>query len=648
MLDVHAAIDRLGHVVYRQQADGGRGQGFHFNACLAVALGCDDAMNGALRLVNVEVDRDARQADRMAERDQVAGALGALNRGDPGNADDIALFCRAGADQGKRFRLHENAAAGTGDAGGFGLVPDIDHVGLAGSVEMGEILVGHGNLQMVTFGPESPAIALLYHSTMHLAQRLAAGILACTMVMHLVRADDLPELGDVAGNELSLATEKKVGRQIMNEIRAREPSYLDDSDVEAYLNQLGNRLAAASSDPGIGFVFFTINDPSINAFAMPGGFIGVHTGLILSAQTESELAGVLAHEISHVTQRHIARQVFQSKQMGMAAMLAMGLALLAARSNSQVAGAAMVSTQAGAMSAQLAFSRDYEREADRVGFEVMRKSGFDVRGMSGFFTRLQQSVRLYENNATAYLRTHPLTGERLSDMQNREQQVPYHQVPDGPDFQLVRAKIRAMLGTPAEARKDFDTQLRERKFPSEPATHYGMAYALYRARDWSGAEREVELVRKTRIASPMPDRLLADCKIAEGDVAGGLRVYRDAMVRFPFNQGLLYGYGSALVGAHHFDEALSFVATQLQNYPDDIRFYRMRAESYAGLGHGALQHQALAEIFFIEGQTPNAVAQLELAQKAGDANFYEMSAIDARLREFKRVRQEELKEKRNW
>ena len=160
---------------------------------------------------------------------------------------------------------------------------------------------------------------------MRFFQRLITGMLALCLAATPLRADDLPELGDVASNDLSLSTEKRIGQQIMHEIRWRDPSYLDDPDVEAYLNQIGGRLTAASNDPGMGFYFFPINDPSINAFAMPGGYIGVHTGLILSAQSESELAGVLAHEISHVTQRHIARQVFQSSKLNMASMLAMPL-----------------------------------------------------------------------------------------------------------------------------------------------------------------------------------------------------------------------------------------------------------------------------------------------------------------------------------
>lgn len=483
---------------------------------------------------------------------------------------------------------------------------------------------------------------------MPFVKRFVAGILACSLIVQPLHADDLPELGDVASNELSLSAEKKIGQQIMHEIRWHEPTYLDDPDIEAYLNQIGSRLGGASSDPGMGFYFFAINDPSINAFAMPGGYIGVHTGLILAAETESELAGVLAHEISHVTQRHIARQIFQSKQMGMASMIAMGLALLAARSNAQAASAAIATTQAGVVSAQLAFSRDFEREADRQGFETLGRAGFDVRGMSVFFSRLQKAVRLYENNATAYLRTHPLTGERLTDMQNREQAVAYRQVPDSLDFQLVRARLRSMQGTPGEAVKEAERLLNEKKFASEAAAHYGLACALVRARDWAGAEKELMLARKSRgAAAAMLDRLLAESRLALGDTTSALALYREAMNRYPMNLGLVYGYGAALISQRRLDEALRFVSSQLQLHPDDVRLYKQLAESHAGLGHRAQQHRALAESFSLQGQTSEAIEQLQLAQKAGDANFYEMSVIDARLREMKRRQLDEIKEKHN-
>lgn len=485
-----------------------------------------------------------------------------------------------------------------------------------------------------------------YHTTMPLPKRLLALLLAGLIAGQTVGADELPELGDIAGSELSQGLEKKIGQQIMNEIRWRDPSYLDDPDIEAYLNQLGNRLAAVSNDPGLGYTFFPISDPSINAFAMPGGYIGVHTGLILAAQSESELAGVLAHEISHVTQRHIARQVFQSSRLSMASMLAMGLALLAARSNSQVAGAAVATTQAGTVSAQLAFSRDFEWEADRVGFETLRKAGFDVRGMAAFFERLQRAARLYENNATAYLRTHPLSGERMADMQNREQVVSYRQVPDSIDFQLVRARLRAQQSTAGDAIRDFEGLLEERKFASEAAMRFGLATALVRARQWDRAEQELMTARRLKVSSPILERQLAEVRLARGDAAGGLALYREAMLRYPLNMALNYGYGQALIAQRRFVDAQRFAENLLQNAPQDIRLHKMRAESLAGQGKRALQHMAQGDVLALQGQTMAAIEQLLLAQRAGDANFYEQSVIDTRLRELRQRQLEEQKERR--
>jgi len=481
---------------------------------------------------------------------------------------------------------------------------------------------------------------------MRFSSRLTAGALAFVMAVTPLAAGELPELGDAAGDDFSLLTEKRIGQQIMREIRWRDPSYLDDPEVEHYLNQLGGRLAAGSSDPGIGFYFFPLNDRMINAFALPGGYIGVNSGLILAAQSESEVAGVLAHEISHVTQRHIARQIFREKQMTLPAMLGMALALLAARSNTQVASAAAASAQGALIQNQLSYSRDFEREADRVGFDILQKSGFDVRGMSNFFERLQKATRNYENNAPVYLRSHPLTTERISDMQNREQKVRYRQVPDTSEFQLVRAKLRAMDDKPFEAVKTYEALLKEKKYASEPAARYGMAVAYARAKDWEGAERELTLVRKAKVSSPMVERLAAQVRVGRGDTAGGLAAYREAMNRYPLNTALIYAYGDALNELGQFAELYAFSEKELLNYPQDVRLYDMRGKAAAALGRRAQQHRATAEIYALQGQTAAAIEQLQFAQRAGDANFYELSVIDARLRDLKRRLEEELKEKR--
>ena len=308
-----------------------------------------------------------------------------------------------------------------------------------------------------------------------------------------VLAADLPDLGDVAASELSPAAERKIGEQIIREIRWRDAAYLDDAEVEEYVNRLGQRLAAVSNNPGLDFDFFVVRDATLNAFALPGGFIGVHTGLILAAEGESEFASVLGHEIAHVTQRHIAQIVGKQSQSAMLMIASMLVAVLAARSNSDVSTAAIAAGQAGAIQSQLGYTRAFEREADRAGLETLDKAGLDVRGMPGFFERLQRNTRVYENNAPAYLRTHPLTTERIADMENRVGAMRYRQVPDSADFRFARAKLRANAGQPAEAVQELQDRLARE--PKDEALAYGLARALMRAGRLDEAEARLQPLR---------------------------------------------------------------------------------------------------------------------------------------------------------
>lgn len=478
-----------------------------------------------------------------------------------------------------------------------------------------------------------------------LMRPLALLLSASLVLTPPVLADGLPDLGDAAQSELSPQMEKQVGESIINEIRLRDPQYLDDPEITAYLEQIGGRLVAASPDPTFGFTFFAMADTTINAFATFGGYVGVNTGLLMSAQTESELAGVLAHEISHVTQHHLARGIAKDKQQSTVAMIAMALALLAARNSANGAMATMAGTQAAVVQSQLAFSRDFEREADRIGFQTLQKAGFDVRGMGDFFQRLQQATRLYENNAPAYMRTHPLNTERIADMHNRAQQAPYKQIPDSLDFHLVRAKLRAQQGTPQEAQADFEALLKERKFANEAAVHYGLARAQLRGRNYAGAEREMQTLRRLKVASPMVENLAAEIRSAQGDHAGAVAIYRAGLKNSPFSKALIYGYTEALLADHQYPPALAFIETQQQLYPQDYKLFGLQAKTAAAMGRRLQQHRAQAEFYALQGQTLPAIEQLQLAQQAGDGNFYEMSVVDARLRELRARQAEEMKKR---
>lgn len=216
--------------------------------------------------------------------------------------------------------------------------------------------------------------SILSRGRLPVSRAATLAIVVALIAPPIARGDGLPNLGDVSTSDLSPQVERRVGESIMRDIRLREPTFLDDPEVETYLNAVGGRLASNAEEVGGAYRFFAIQDPSINAFAMFGGFIGVNTGLVVAAQTESELAAVLAHEVSHVSQRHLARQMEKQKQATLASVLSIALAIIAVRSNADVIGATIVASEAAGIQSQLAFTRDFEREADRAGFELLERS----------------------------------------------------------------------------------------------------------------------------------------------------------------------------------------------------------------------------------------------------------------------------------
>ena len=458
------------------------------------------------------------------------------------------------------------------------------------------------------------------------------------------RGQNLPDLGERAQSDLTPQAERRIGEQIMREIR-RDPDYIDDPEITGYVQSVGYRLVSVSADAREEFTFFVVRDRTINAFAMPGGFIGVHSGLIVGAQSESEFAGVMAHEVAHVTQRHLARQLQAQNQLTPLSLLGLGLAALAARSNPQLAQGALIASQAAPVAAFLSFSRDYEREADRVGYQMLQAGGYDVAGMPSFFERLQKTTRLYDNNAPAYLRTHPITTERLADMQNRVQDAPYRQRPDPIEFQLVRAKLRATEGRPEESVTFFRSALADKRFGEEAPMRYGYAVALARAKDFKTAQTEIAQVRKLGPPHPMYDTLAARVALGLGDAAGAEKILAAAMQNYPDNRAVRLEYAEALQAVGNHKRVVELLGDRMTQRVDEVRPYQLLAKSYAALGRRTDQHRALAEAYYLQGGLAAAVIQLTSAQSAADADFFTLSAVDARLREVRAQQQEEIKNK---
>jgi len=451
-----------------------------------------------------------------------------------------------------------------------------------------------------------------------------------------VYANDLPDLGEVSRQYFSEQEESALGRTILRDIYA-DPRYLDDPEVEAYLDQIGYRLVSVSPRNQREFNFFVVDAPSINAFALPGGNIGVHTGLLLAAQNESELAGVIAHEIAHVTQDHIARMVAAQSQNYWPTMAALALALLASRSNPNVAGAAIATTQAHALQNQLNFSREFEREADRLGYDMLTRAGFDPRGMGSFFHRLLRSSRFHDGNAPAYLRTHPLTTERISDMEARSESTTYRQVPDNLDFHLVRASLRSREGSAADALAAARAAIRDGRYSNESAARYGLVLALLRARQFDEAEQVAQKHLSSLSANARLAGLPGKIALASGKPALAAQRYRTAVQAHPGHRPLLYGYTAALLAAGEASEALQQLDKARTLYPTDRRIWRLAAQAHARLGQQLLGHRAQAEAAALSGNLVAAIEQIDLGIRAGDGSFHDLSAAEARRRQWQAI-----------
>lgn len=503
------------------------------------------------------------------------------------------------------------------------------------------------------------------------AALLAAPLLMAQNSLPSSNIPNLPTLGDTERQDLSPLIERKLGEEIMRDIR-RNLDYLDDGPILEYLNNFGNALVAARpgarGETNYDYFFFAVRDPQLNAFALPGGFIAVHSALLLAAQSESELASVLGHEIGHVAQRHIARQLGQQKQDALIPLAAMILAALASKAGGDAAIGVFAAGQGLAIQRQLNFGRDAEREADRIGFQIMGEAGFDTSGMVAFFQRMQTASRSYSDLTPAYLQSHPLTTERIADIQARIREQPYKQRLDSLDFYLVRSRARVLQDASsqglAEAKVFFENQMLQQSRQQICAAQYGLAMVALKKGDMAMAQGWLDKARATAEQAPAAGtfsgarpqtggsifvstalEIKLEQKKDAAVIAVALKEAEAARLKFPLSRGIAHQYGEALIAAGKLEQAALYLREQAQMYKEEPEVFDLLAEAYAAQGKQALQHIALAESYVLQGGVLAALDQLGIARKAPDATFYDQAVIDARERELQARRREELGDK---
>ena len=490
----------------------------------------------------------------------------------------------------------------------------------------------------------------------------------------------LPNLGD--GIEIPLGVERRLGENIAREIY-RDPDYIDDPVLGDYVQSFWQVLLNSARKRGeltpeleqqFAWEVTLIRDRSINAFALPGGYLGVHLGLISAVSNGGELASVLAHELSHVTQRHIARMMSQQGRQGPMVIGAMILGMLAASrtpsaSGMSAANAVLVGGQAAAIQSQLNFSRDMEREADRVGYGVMTDAGFEPQGFVTMFEKLQQASRLNDNGSFPYLRSHPMTTERIADAQARQQLLPARpSVVTTPLHAMMSARALVLTNPGIDALRGLSLQAASTTVATAPLWRqagilYAAAMAEMRQRDWVNARRTLVRLEALPLTEPAAQRVVllfkAELALQSGEAMQAVNLLNTKTSVININDR-----ASRLLLAQ------SRVATQLPTQgklaADDLVMWvnRMPRDANAWLYLSAAYELQGDTLRAIRAQAEARAAELDYAAaldrfKAAQAVAYQLakegkldrsgnieaSIVDARLRELERLRREQMLER---
>ena len=519
-----------------------------------------------------------------------------------------------------------------------------------------------------------------------LLSAVCAAALLCTGGAPLAFAqNNLPALGDTASEDFNLGTERKLGDQIMREIR-RDPDYIDDPLLLEYLQSVWQPLVAAARQRGeIGadidqrFAWepFLVRDRSVNAFALPGGFVGVHLGLIAMTASRDELASVLAHEMSHVTQRHIARSIANSKRQSLISAAAMILGVLAAsRSNKgDAANAVIAGGQAAAIQGQLNFSRDMEREADRIGFAVMTTAGFGAGGMAAMFEKLDQASRFNDSGGFPYLRSHPLTTERIGEARSRMGTASTVLPASALEHTLAQARARVLMDPRVDALRRWQALDGDASNagvvanPANASTSLGdklaaacsSALASSLLREWARADKSLLRASTLLQGGPRIDAraeravalLSAQSMVERGDIARAAELLKPYAAEA--SRPVLLMSARVAQGPQPDPVRLSRSADDLQTW---VALHRVDADAWSALGQvwGALGQplrslRADAESRLALGDTIGAIDRLRagqrLAKRGGTVDFIEASVIDSRLRDIELQRKRQASDEKD-
>ncbi len=442
----------------------------------------------------------------------------------------------------------------------------------------------------------------------------------------------LPDLGAPSDDVMTPTEERRLGEAFFRNLH-QQIQVSEDPEIQDYISSLGNRLVSHSDMAKQRFHFFVVMEPSINAFAGPAGYIGVHAGLILATRTESELASVMAHEIAHVTQHHLKRAFAAASRMTLPMAAATLAAILLGTQSPAAAQAALIALQAGSLQSQINFTRAHEQEADRIGLQILAASKFNPRSMPAFFERLQQSTRFLGYNIPEFLRTHPVTSSRIADTRSRADTFPYRQYTDSLTYLLAKRKLQVLTANQRELfKQEFRAAMRRGTPNQKAAAQYGLALILGDQHQFDASRKLLLDLLATYPDQPQFIHALAQVEIAQGKNQQGLKRYQEALRRFPGSNVLKLEYAGALLASGRFRQAKELIephiTDQTKYYPV---LYKLLSQAYAGMDETAEGQRYLAEYFYAIGDLKQAIRHARLAVKMAQGNRILSAIVKQRL-----------------
>jgi predicted Zn-dependent protease len=427
---------------------------------------------------------------------------------------------------------------------------------------------------------------------------------------------DLPDMGDSSGTIITPAEEKQLGEHFFRSLHS-QVEINQDAEIQEYIQTIGQKLVANSDGPRLPFHFFVVMENDINAFAGPGGYIGVNSGLIVLTEAESELASVMAHEIAHVTQRHLYRAAEAAGRLSIPTMAATIAAILLGTQSPALGQAAIMAVMGSSVQFQIDFTRENEMEADRVGMQTLQEARYDPRSMPTFFERLQQSSRYYGKDVPEFLRTHPVTASRISDTRGRAETYAYKQYSDSLGYQLIKAKLKVLAtNDDAGTANYFQSRLKQGTSEQRTVAQYGVGLVALKTQKFNEAESIFQQLVKQYPGQSHYATALARTALESKNYRVALVRYQKLTEQFPENEAIKLEYITALVRSGEAETAkknLSALAYKAQKQPE---YYELLAQVYSDLKQPAESHRYLAEYYYARGQIQDAISQIRLAQQS--------------------------------